>query len=161
VLCALVLAWSGCPGGKQPVRRPAECEPPPIEVFLQADDDLNRNAMGQPMPVEVRVLLLRQRQVLDQADFETIWKEGPSVLGKDLVSSATLTVFPGKLKIYPMKSVPGVSHIALVGIFRKPRGRGWCHVVDVSDTKSQCAAKDALHTIIHAHVRGNSITQPD
>jgi len=156
-----LLALAGCP--KPPPRtKPANCPPPPIEIFLQADPSLNPNELGQPQPVEVRVLLLRARERLEQADFETVWKDTANLLGNDLVGQASLTVFPGKLKIYPMKSAPGVSYVALVGLFRRPEGRGWRHIVDVRETNQRCAAnEEELHSIVHALLRENRIVQPD
>ena len=154
-----LLVW-GCPKTPPP-RKPGDCKPPPIEIFLQAEETLNLNAQGQSQPVEVRILLLRARTQLEQADFETVWKEASSLLGKDLVRSASLTVFPGKLKIYPMQSAPGVSYVALVGLFRKPEGYGWRHIVDVSETNQRCAGKEELHSIVHAQLRGNRILKAE
>jgi type VI secretion system protein VasD len=138
----------------------ALCQPAPLEIFLQADAQLNLNESGQPMPVEVRVLLLRERETFDQLDFDTVWKDAQTALAKDLVNSASLTVFPGKLKIYPMKSAPGVAYVALVGIYRRPEGRSWRHVVDIKEPNRRCATSDDLHTIVHASLRGNTITKP-
>jgi type VI secretion system VasD/TssJ family lipoprotein len=139
----------------------SECQPPPLEVFLQADGVLNRNAQGQPMPVEVRVLLLRERESFDQLDFESVWKGSAPSLSKDVIGSASLTVYPGEFRIYPMKSPPGVAYVALVGIFRQPQGNGWKHVVDVKEPSRRCAHGDDLHTTVHAQLRGNAITKPD
>lgn len=138
----------------------AVCQPAPLEIFLQADSQLNLNEGGQSMPVEVRVMLLRDRETFDQLDFDTVWKDSQTALAKDLVSSASLTVFPGKLKIYPMKSALGVTFIALVGIYRRPQGRSWKYVVDVKEQNKRCATSDDLHTIVHASLRGNTITKP-
>lgn len=134
------------------------CQPAPLEIFLQASKALNQNDKGQSMPTEVRVFLLKRLGVFDQLDFETIWKEGDKVLGKDLVRSESLTVFPGKLKIHPMTSAPGVAYVGLVAIFRRPEGQRWRHVIDV---RNQCAKGDNdLHTIIHAQLRRNTIFGP-
>ena len=157
---AVLVLLPACPSAPPP-RDPTSCKPAPIEVFLQADAILNRNELGQSQPVEVRVLLLRERERLEQADFETVWKDAASLLGKDLVTEASLTVFPGKLKIYPMKSAPGVSYVALVGLFRRPEGHGWRHVVDVRQTNQRCAANEELHSIVHALLRENRIVQPN
>jgi type VI secretion system protein VasD len=173
LLAALALALCACPGPPKPttddvlehLRRSGggggECQPPPLEIFLQADAVLNRNPQGQPMPVEVRVLLLREREAFDQLDFEGVWRSNPTTLGKDLVGSASLTVFPGEFKIYPMKSPPGVAYVALVGIFRRPEGQSWRHVVDVKEQSRRCARSDDLHTTVHALLRGNAIGKPD
>lgn len=137
------------------------CARPPIEVFLQADSTLNPNPEGQSMPVETKVLLLRSRERFDQLDFETLWQRPQEALGSHLVSSAELTVFPGQLKIYPMKSAPGVAYVAMVAIFRRPEGDSWRYVLDVSEQNKQCADKEALHTIVHAQLHDSTIEKPD
>jgi type VI secretion system protein VasD len=163
------LLLTGACGSKQPQPTAKElleqmkpCDPPPIEVFLQADPKLNPNPDGQAMPVEVRVLLLKQRQTLDQLDFETAWKKGAEALGKDLVDSASTMVFPGKEQIHPINSATGVAYVALVALFRQPRRQGWKHVVDIRTANRRCSGEDqeALHTIVHARLHGTTITGP-
>jgi type VI secretion system protein VasD len=174
-LLAVTLACAACPPKPSPpsedevlrkMREHAErsgqgggslCQPAPLEIYLQAEPQLNLNELGQPMPVEVRVLLLRERDTFEQLDFDTIWKDAQTALAKDLVTSASLTVFPGKIKIYPMKSAPGVAYVALVGIYRRPEGRSWRCVVDIKE-KNRCATSDDLHTMVHASLRSNTIT---
>ncbi len=152
---------AGCSDKTQKTTLPVmPCKPAPVEIFLQAGEKMNLNQQGQSTPVEVRVLQLRERELFDQLDFESIWKEDSAELGKDLVKSTSLTVFPGKLKIYPMKLEKEVAYIALVGIFQKPVGRRWQYVVDVSTLGQRCGGADDLHTIIHAMLTGNRITKP-
>ena len=138
------------------------CKRAPIEIFLQASPYLNQNAKGQPMPVEVRVMLLKERQDFDGLEFETVWQRGAEALSADLVKSASLTVYPGKLKIYTMKSTPEVGYVALIGIFRKPPADGtWSYVADVREQNKRCANKDTLHTIVSAVLRDNHISKPE
>jgi type VI secretion system protein VasD len=147
-------------GGKSGGGVYVACKPPPLEIFVQADAALNPNEKGQPMPVEVRALLLKERTTFDTLDFETVWQQAQQSLDKVLVASASLTVYPSKLKIYPIKSSLEVAYVALVGIFRKPEGTSWKYVVDVRQANRRCAAGDDLHTIVHAEVRGNRIGKP-
>lgn len=137
------------------------CEPPPLEIFLQAGEQLNPNADGQAMPVEVRVLLLRDRQVFDQLDFETIWQRAGEALGRELLQSVSLTVYPGKLQIFPLKGQREAAYIALVAVFRESSDRRWQHVVDIAAQSRRCADKEALHTIVHAQLQGFTINEPD
>lgn len=161
LLMAVVALPAGCSDKTARTTLPvAECKPAAVEVFLQAGEKMNLNQQGQSTPVEVRVLQLRERELFDQLDFESIWKGDSAELGKDLVKSTSLTVFPSKLKIYPMKLEKEVAYIALVGIFQKPVGRQWQHVVDVSTLGQSCGGADDLHTIIHAMLTGNRIIKP-
>lgn len=166
IACTMLLAaaWGCSDKAKSNAQtgpsRSGRCKPPPVEIFMQAAEKLNLNATGQSMPVEVRVLLLKERELFDQLDFEAVWKDDGKALGKDLVKSASLTVFPGKLKIFPMKSTPAVAYVALVGIFRRPQGQRWKHVVDVRAQNQKCSTREDLHTIVHAQLHGSSITRP-
>lgn len=137
------------------------CPAPPLEVVLQGDAQLNPSEGGRSMPVEVRMLLLRDRAKFDQLDFETVWQSASEELGTDLLSSASITVFPSKIAIHTLKTTTDAAFIALVAIFRKPEGRGWGYVVDVREQNRRCAGGDeALHTVVQAHLRGNTITRP-
>jgi hypothetical protein len=53
-----------------------------------------------------------------------------------------------------------VAYVALVGIFRRPQGQRWKHVVDIRAQNKKCASGEDLHTIVHAVLRGNTITRP-
>ena len=141
--------------------RPQNCKPPPIELFLQGEKDLNPNAKGQAMPVEVRVLLLRSREIFDTLDFETLWRRADDVLQNDLIKATSLTAFPGQLKIYPVKNTKDVAHIALVGIFRQPQGNEWKLVTDVRRQNAGCATAESLHTVVHAQLLDNRIIEAD
>jgi len=138
-----------------------ECPRPPIEIFLQAEPKLNPNAKGQSLPVEVRVLLLKDRTLFDDLEFESLWQDPQESLRDDLVSSTSVTVYPGKLRIHPMKSSPAVAYVALVALFRQVEGSSWKYVVDVSDNNRRCADNDSLHTIVHAQLQQRSIGEPD
>ncbi|MBK6846498.1 MAG: type VI secretion system lipoprotein TssJ [Proteobacteria bacterium] len=153
MLAKLQGAAGGGPGGT--------CEPPPLEIFLQAGDQLNPNADGQSMPVEVRVLLLRDRQVFDQLDFETVWQRAAEALGRELLQSVSFTVYPGKLQIFPLKGQREAAYVALVAVFRESSDRRWQHVVDIGASSRRCADKDALHTIVQAQLQGFTINEPD
>lgn len=162
VVLSLLSALVGCSDKpKHTLKNPKDCKPVPVEIFLQAHTYLNQNKKGQSMPVEVRVMLLKRRDAFDKLDFETAWQHGEEAVADDLVRSASITVFPGKLKIYPMKSAPEARYVALVGIFRKPKGRDWAHVVDITEQNKRCESGESLHTIVHALVRDYKITEPE
>jgi len=155
---AALLAACGGTQSSGPKAVPS-CKDHPIEIFLEAKPRLNPNAKGQPMPVEVRVFLLKQRQAFDQLDFEAVWRHGEKVLAKDLVNSVYITIYPGKLKIYPMRAPTAVRHVAMVAVFRQPTGRTWQHVANLGDPSRRCGRD--LHTMVHATLYDNVITGPD
>ena len=159
---ALALGSWGCAGKGRPAPlSTGECEPPPIELFLQPDAVLNLNEAGHSMPVEVRVLLLKDRLAFEQLDFESFWRSGEQTLAKDLIRAVSLTAFPGGLNIYPMKSDPAVAFVALVALFRQPQEQGWSCVVDIRRSNQRCAGEAQLHTLVPVVLRGNRISLTD
>ena len=167
VLAVLSLLLSGC-AEKKPTAgdlyqhlKQKDCKRVPIEVFLQASPYLNQNEKGQSMPVEVRVYLLRSRQTFDGLDFETLWQRGDEALSREMIRNTSLTVFPGKLKIYSMESDGTAAFVALVAIFRKPEGGTWSQVLDIREKNKRCATKDALHNVVHALLKDNTITKSE
>ena len=170
VAVAIAMALVACSPPKKPTPEEllaqlqgsgkAGCPAPPLEVVLQADEKLNPSEGGQSMPVEVRALLLRDRAKFDQLDFETVWRGAGEELGTDLVSSASITVFPSKIAIHTVKATTDLAFVALVAIFREPEGRNWAYVIDVRELNRRCADGDnSLHTVVQASLRGNTITQ--
>lgn len=161
----LVVGMSACASSpKTDANSPqtGPCPAPPIEIFLQADTLLNTNEQAQSMPVEVRIFLLRSRERFEQLDFEEVWKSAEDELGKDVVSTASVTVFPGKLKIHTLKATNDVAFVALVGVFREPEDRSWQYIVDVREKNRRCVsanADEALHTIVQAELKGNTISE--
>lgn len=166
-----VFSMSACFGSKEPSSESLlgilkqnnrkQCERPPIEVFIQASPYLNPNQNGQSMPVEVRVFLLKERNSFDELDFDTVWQRGPEALAEDLVKTESFTVFPGKLKIYALKSKPEVSYVALVAIFRKPQADDWRYIFNIEEKNKRCATKNTLHTIVHAMLKDYRIERAD
>jgi type VI secretion system protein VasD len=152
---------AGCGSSQSPqVKSPPSCKELPLEIFLEARSRLNPNDQGQSTPVEVRVFFLKDRQVFDQLDFETVWQRGEKAVGSDLVNSVYITVYPGKLKIYPIKVSTTVGYVAMVAVFRAPSGRSWQRVVDIREGMKKCDVPD-LHTVVHAALYDNVITAPD
>jgi type VI secretion system VasD/TssJ family lipoprotein len=142
---------------KSLVQTPVRCKELPVEIFLEGRPQLNPNPKGQPMPVEIRIYLLKNRLTLDQLDFDTVWQSGEKTLAGDLVRSEYTTVYPGNMRIYSIM-VPGATNfVALVAVFRSPTGKSWVHVADLRDKISSCE-DGALHTIVHAVLFDNTIT---
>lgn len=137
------------------------CRPAPLEIYLQADSQINLNEEHQPMPMEVRVFLLKDRETFEQLDFETIWRDSQKALSKDLIRMASLIVFPGKIKIHTMKNVSTAAYVALVGIFRQPKGHQWKSLFDIREQNRRCANPEDLHTLIRAQIKGNRISSAE
>ncbi len=157
----LLLALAAAPGCSsspkpKPAARPAPaaCATFPLEIFVQASAVLNHNELGQPMPVEVRVLLLRDRARFDAQTFDTLRQEPERALGTDLLHAETFVVFPGKMEIRPLRSPGATSYVALVALFREHAGPLWRQVFDVRRASWSCGP-GALHEMVHITLERN------
>lgn len=142
------------PGGGGGAR--ARCPVFPLSIFLNGHATMNRNKAGQPQPAEVRVYLLRGRQVFSELDFDTLRRDGDKALGEDLISALSMMVFPGKFKIKQIKAPAGTGYVALVGLFRKHDNRRWKLLFNVRALSRRCK-KGQLLTPLKANLYENSL----
>ncbi len=138
----------------------AKCKTFPIEVIVQAEKKLNPNSRGQAMPVQVRGYLLKEWKRFKSADFDSLLADDGKAIAGEAVAKFSLTLFPGKMKIRPIKCPAGVKYIALVGMFRQPKGTSWRAVFDLKKAANRCG-KGVLHTPVHAVLRQNTIKRAD
>ena len=94
-------------------------------IALTASDRSNATPEGSGRPVQVRVYQLRTDTKLRGATFEEIWQKDKDILATDLKSVAEYTAFPGKMQEFSVARNPDASFLALVALFREPKGTDW------------------------------------
>ncbi len=154
-LLLLSLTLAGCPKPKQP---PEPCKELPLELHLAADAQLNLNAAGQPAPVEVQVMLLAERELFDELDFHTVWREGDKALGKGLLKKQSLTVYPKQEKISVIKGPLETAYVAIVPLFRQPDDVEWRQVIDIRAQAKLCRP-GGLHIPVRVRLSDNRVTK--
>lgn len=135
---------------------PKPCTTLPLSLHLKVGKLVNLDSAGQPQPVQVRLLLLKERETLDGLDFRTVWQEGKKELKDALVRTIELTVFPGKDKVSTYEAPQGVGFVALIGLFRRPDDNEWKYVVDLRSQAKACR-EGSLHVPVQAEIRDNKI----
>lgn len=115
------------------------CGPSALTVNLKASSTLNPNEEGQSLPVLVRIYLLRQPQKFLDADFATLWKSDEDALGQDIVKREEITLFPDSDYTLDFERIKksGATHLAVVGIFRKPDEKCWRQLIEMKTIKSR------------------------
>lgn len=129
-LLALALATAGCASAPEP--RPECGDPEPIALTIEATPRLNPDAEGRALPTELRVYQLRDAGALDTASFEDVWQSAETVLGESLVSTESLTIYPGERLERALRPARDTAAIVAVVIVRQPAGRTWRAVVPMT-----------------------------
>src|SRR4051794_12571875 len=70
--------------------------PAPIEIALQASDQLNQDEQGASLPTMVLFYQLKNSAKVDSADFEDIYRRAKESLGEDLLQADELEMVPGQ-----------------------------------------------------------------
>ncbi len=125
-LLLTLLGVGGCSSAAAPVaKRPEPCPPVEAKVALTATARVNASPEGEGRPVQVRLYQLQSDAKLRGAAFEEIWQKDQEVLQTDLKSVTEYTVFPGKTQVVSLKRNPEAHFLALVALFREPKGKDW------------------------------------
>ena len=130
VLALALLALPGC--ASSPETRPECADPPPLALTIEATPRLNPDVEGRALPTELRVYQVRDASALEMASFEDVWQGGEAVLGDDLVSAETLTIYPGDRLERALRPAEDTAAIVAVVIVRQPAGRTWRAVVPMT-----------------------------
>lgn len=102
LICVAVLACTACAGQTAHVRGVAP---------------LNRNAVGESTPVDLRFYLLRDQAAFARAGFAALWTEPGAVLGSDLIAPPVVaTVLPGGPDDQPQSVALGTAQARWVGV---------------------------------------------
>lgn len=137
----------GCKGGES--AKLPRCEQV-IDLDVRADSDLNPNADGKPLPVEMRVYQLKDRARFDRADFYAMWQEDAQALDADLLDKTQFTVFPDSSEGRRYWRKADAAYLGVVAIFRRPLENQWHHVfplLAVDDVRKRCDDDSPQQTV--------------
>lgn len=104
-----------------------------MKLNLEADTDLNPNHSNESMPVVVRVYQLADDKVFLNTSFNDIWKDDSKILGRDLLSRDEFVMSPGSEKKQTYDREDGIKYVAVIGIYRKPEGKEWRDITEVTN----------------------------
>jgi type VI secretion system protein VasD len=97
-----------------------------LQLVLQASDTINPTDEGDSLPTTVRVFQLRGDLVLDDLDFEALWKaEKAADLGESFLAMEELTMFPAKGELRKLPVESEATHVLAAALFRKPASDTW------------------------------------
>lgn len=118
----------GCGSSPRPAPAAAVHQACPVSaarLAITASPRANATAADEGRPLQVRVYQLKTDARLRAAAFEDVWQNDAKVLADDFVSMEQQTVFPGKTLELAIAPKPDAHYLALVALFREPKGRDW------------------------------------
>lgn len=116
---------------------PPKDQPSKATFSLYAEKGVNRNAFGQPAPVEIWVFQLSDDAKLRTLDFATLSANPKDALGTSYVTHKETQVEPGKSKIIEEWEIkPDVTALGVAVGFRNIQSVNW-RALDVIKAKGE------------------------
>jgi type VI secretion system protein VasD len=108
-----------------------ESTPAPIEIALQASDQLNPDEQGASLPTMVLFYQLKSPAKVDRADFEDVYRRAKESLGEDLLQADEMELLPGQSQTKTLARDKSAKALAVVAVVRRPAGPGWRSIVEL------------------------------
>ncbi len=133
-LAAAIAVVAGCGHSQAPAPSsppavpapPAPCPPPePLHISLTADAHLNPSDRGEPLATVVRIYQLKGTGRVTVASFDDLMDHDRDTLGEDFVALQEVTMNPGTKLDPPLFRAADATHVAVVGLFRRPSSTTW------------------------------------
>ena len=125
VVFSLAVISFGCASG------PQQKEFRDFTGDITISPDSNPDHEGQPSPVLVRIYQLHSADGFLEADFFSLYDDGPAVLGKDLINIVEKELQPGNRYKYEAKVDSEAMFVAVMAAFRDFEKARWRVVVEV------------------------------
>lgn len=102
-----------------------------LEFGIEADQEINANANGDPSPIVLRVYELKTKNAFEQASFFELLDSDTAKLGADLVAKREFEVKPGEKSSVKRDSPAEAKHIGVIAGFRQIEVAQWRSLVDI------------------------------
>lgn len=124
----------------------------PIPVTLMASPALNLDAQGHPMPLELRLYGLSERESFEHATFFELYDHGDTALAGTVLSRQTLVLSPGETRQATLTLPPGTRAIGVMAAYQKIEQAKWRSIVDASSeyTRTLSVNIQAQEVLAHA-----------
>ncbi len=115
------------------------CPPAPtrVSMVINATNNVNPDAGGQPLSVVVRVYQLKDKGRLETADYNSIWKSDKETLSDDMLERQERVVQPGTQEMMEIQPNASAAYLGFVALFRNPSGDTWRRIVPIVKGKVQ------------------------
>lgn len=110
------------------------CSGPAVKVQMLSAKQLNPNAQGKSLPVQVRIYTLNSADTFKQASFKELWKHDKTTLGDSLIDSKEFMLSPhtrGQICFEPNHNA---RYVGIMAVFRRPKHNHWRIIEKVPET---------------------------
>jgi len=106
---------------------PADPPPPHLEILAEAGPGINRDPLGNPLSVVVRLYLLKDKVEFSKLSYDLVagGRSEAELLGAEFLGKSELTLVPGALYKGREELPPETRYVGLVGLFRHPDPHYW------------------------------------
>lgn len=116
LIVVVVLAVSACTSTPKPRTFSGQ---------LTVAPNANPDHQGRPSPVVVKIYQLKDVSAFNEADFFSLYDEGETVLGGDLIAVEERELQPGVNYDYSASVAPEAGYIAVIAAFRDIEKTQW------------------------------------
>ncbi|MFC6746752.1 type VI secretion system lipoprotein TssJ [Methylobacterium persicinum] len=103
----------------------------PLNVTINADEQINPNESGIPSPIVLRIYELKSPTAFEQASFFDLLDHDTTKLGTDLVAKREFEMKPGEKGAYTRDAPAEVRHVGIIAGFRQIDVAQWRAVVAI------------------------------
>jgi type VI secretion system protein VasD len=138
---ARILPWlilpalAPLPGKEQP--QPVH-PPPRLEIQGEAAAGINRDPVGNPLSVVVRIYQLRDKVEFCKLSFDqaTGGRPEPEILGQECLGTGEYTLVPGATLKETEALLPDTQYVGVVACFRQPDRHYWRALARIEQPKA-------------------------
>lgn len=99
--------------------------PTVADLNFRASNEINRNLVGLPAPVTIRVYQLVSAQAFNEADFLRLFDRDAAILGRDLIAREEFVIQPGQRLRLIQELRPGARFIGVAVFYRDVERTSW------------------------------------
>ncbi len=108
----------------------------PVKIIVQADQQVNPDASGQPSPVVLRIYELKSTTLFNQAQFFDLFDNDSKVLGADLVAKREFELKPGDKTDFDRDTPVETRYIGVIAGFRLGDDAQWRSTAEIKPEKN-------------------------
>nr|WP_300308099.1 type VI secretion system lipoprotein TssJ [Halomonas sp.] len=106
-----------------------------VIVALDADEELNPDAEGNPLSVVVRIYQLDSLTAFNAASADELWRSGKDSLGESLLAERETVMLPGKQVTDSAPMNPDTKYVGVAAFFRQVPDQRWRLVFDAAEMR--------------------------
>lgn len=107
--------------------QPPPAPPPRLTILARAAPSINRDPLGNPLSIVVRVFHLKDKTAFSRLTFEGAAGGRPESepVGPECLGRSEFTLLPGGTHREAGDLIPGTRYVGVVGLFRHPDPHHW------------------------------------